>query len=205
MILRSRPLLVVALDGLIADTPPLRARAVAAGLQAAGIDMEPPDQYDVIAGRTIAEAVRFAVQAQLGEEDETLVDIVSMQAERSCAAFMRDTTRLKKGTADWVKRAASRWRLIVRSDSNRSDAEQILDVAGIEMYISLLRAADDGVQQPSAPPSIVQSYAAIIERTKAHAGEGAHIIGLECAPETLCAQAQGVELHHVRELREFTL
>lgn len=197
-----RPTVVVAFDGLVAETLSLRAQAVADAIDHVGVGTKTHDVRELIAGRSIAEAVRLACGT---DADETIIDLATLHARRICAGAMSGPVTLAPGAAEWIQRASARVRVVVRSDSLRQDAERVLDSAGLAMFVSMMWCSDDTFWQPSSPPTFVQAYDTIVDRSAATAGIVGRIHGLECASEELCSRVSTARIHRVMSVTEAAL
>ncbi len=199
----QRSTLVIAFDGLIADTLPVRLTAVNQGLAAAQLPAVSSSDTDLIAGRTLAEAIRHCVSRSAIPADETAIDLATLAAESAYSSLHRQAGVLIPEALDWFTRASAHYRLVVRSDGLRSYAERIVETAGLTSMIAFLRCSDDGSLQPGQPSSFAQSYSAISERVSAFTATGSTLKALECASEELYAQANGVLIKRVQSLLEY--
>ena len=193
---------VVAFDGLIADTLELRARSIVEGLAAAGMQVGFADAAGVVAGRTIDEAVRACCMSHTALADETLIDIASHRANRICSHLMREPVALRDGAAEWLQRAAPRLRIVVRSDSVRQQVEPLLDSAGLTMFVSMLRCSDDRGPVSDGEPSFVKSWNAILDRLQHLSVVPGRVHGLECALDELCSRVPAARIRRAMSVTE---
>lgn len=168
---------VVAFDGPFAAT--LEARCIALSDALATHDVRTarsPDPSD-LAGVTFAECARG-----LGVEDETVVDLVSLTAERAFEA---------QGAGGWPvdpalllvlrDHGAAGRRLVLRADSSRRLVERALSLAGVAELFSLVRCSDD-LPRAAAASSLESSWTAIDRRLTAFGVTPQQRLALEPAP-----------------------
>ncbi len=169
---------VVAFDGIIADTLPLRAQALADAIAlecgSLGIIVDAralcPRLLPLLPGLTFSECIVVAVEqspALLHEtirQDLTLHDIMALRAQRAWSAAVAHGVPLRDGVRDHLQTLVARGvRMVVRSDSQRREVEPLLRLAGLEDSMLLLRCADD-LPRRSGVPSLQASYEAIDAR-----------------------------------------
>jgi len=165
---------VVAFDGIIADTLPPRARALAEAIAhewaPLGIEVPTADLLPLVPGRTFLECVTVAVHqlpalqhAQV-RNDMTGQELVAMRAQRDWANAASHGVPLRDGVIHHVRTLVARGvRLVVRSDSQRREVEPLLRLAGLEDSMLFLRCADD-LPRTAGGSSLQASYAAIDAR-----------------------------------------
>jgi beta-phosphoglucomutase-like phosphatase (HAD superfamily) len=174
MHLANASTIIVAFDGIIADTLPLRAMALAEAIAhewaPLGIEAPTSDLRPLLAGRTFLECVTVAVHqlpalqhAQL-RNDMTGQELVAMRAQREWANAASHGVPLRDGVIHDVHTLVARGvRLVVRSDSQRREVEPLLRLAGLEDSMLFLRCADD-LPRVAGDSSLQASYAAIDAR-----------------------------------------
>jgi beta-phosphoglucomutase-like phosphatase (HAD superfamily) len=200
--IQPRRAIVVAFDGLVADTLEHRASAVAEGIAAVGFRVMPATARSVIAGRTIAEAVRLTCEADALNLDETSLDIAALRATRVLSTTMRQPVLLAPGAMQWMARASTRARVIVRADSDRVHVEAVLSASGIADAVSLFVCADDVAAAGSDTPMFVRAWDIIAERCRALGVLPENLHGLECAYEELCTRVNGARILRVTSITE---
>ena len=166
--------IVVAFDGIVADTLPPRARALAEAIAhewaPLGIEVPASDLLPLLPGRTFDECVTIAVQqrpalqhAQV-RDDITGHELVAMRAQRDWAKAAAHGVPLRDRVLDHVQKLVARGvRLVVRSDSQRRDVEPLLRLAGLEDIMLFLRCADD-LPRTAGVTTLQASYDAIDAR-----------------------------------------
>ena len=177
---------VVAFDGIIADTLPSRAKALADALADAlaqecalpGITADAhevsalliPLLLPVLPGRTFDETIAVAVdtipalQHERIRHDLTMHDLIALRAQRTWSATAAHGVPLCDGMhSRWHTAVARGNRLVVRSDSQRRDVEPLLRLAGLDDSMLLLRCADDQPRRAGVS-SLQASYDAIDAR-----------------------------------------
>lgn len=216
------PALIVAFDGVLADTLGARTEAILAACNEEGVSLTTEQLYPrlhaTLPGRTIAEAVESLLY---GDGDPTRSELVSLRAQRHY------TTRLAQGVPfdatvlqTLMTRAGAGDRIVVRADSMRREVEPQLTLAGIEHHITLLRCADDrpsrlpldghdvndiadvsiddifidGVPATTAYPTLVRSWRAIDLRLRAMHVPRAQRTSLESSTHTAVIAAAFVNM-----------
>lgn len=192
-----KPTLVIAFDGLIADTLPIRAGAVSLALSNEGITINADDAMPYAAGRSLHEAVRAAAGGRI--QDETALDLAGFVAVRQCNLDMQGAVALQPVAQDWISRAAMKARIGIRAESRRADVERVLDAADLTPYISFVVAGDE-VTSTLARTTFETGWQRIRERL---AGRGeAKLIGIEPAGEEICRLVPDVQFIRVSSLAE---
>jgi beta-phosphoglucomutase-like phosphatase (HAD superfamily) len=179
--------IVVAFDGLIADTLDQRTNAVVEGIAAVGFPIAPSDVRSLIAGHTIQETVRISCAMAGHTVDETLLDIAALRATRMLSTTMRQPVLLVPPATEWMQRARMHARLVVRADSERAHVEPVLSAGGLADIISILVCADDLPSTGTDIPMFVRAWKRIAERCQAIGVSDANVHGLECAYDVLNA------------------
>lgn len=157
-------MLVVAFDGLLFDTLALRASAIIDAFAAEGAPASEALVFDVIASRTIAEAVRAC--SKYTSLDETALDLVVLRAERAVGDVTSRGALLNVALRDRLKRAAAVTRVVVRADSKRRDVESLLAMSELDSIVSFVQCSDDGERggMRTIGSMVEKSYAAIAKR-----------------------------------------
>jgi len=161
--------LVVAVDGVLADTLPGRLQALLAGARAVALVPESPSlPPDWLAGRSWSEAVRLLPGAA---PDETLLDLAALAAEQQWT----QTTNARLPMVDPVvlrrcmAAVTAGWRLILRADSTRRSSSSLFSVLEEETGAMRSITGDDpGVLNVSGKSVLMSQYAGIIMATSNH-------------------------------------
>lgn len=155
-------LLVVAVDGVLADTLGGRQQALIEGALSVSLVGSPPSLPDGwIAGRSWSEAVRQLPDVDI--EDLTLLELASHAAERvwSEQVATRPPVFDMKRVARCRSAVSSGCRLILRADSTRRSASSTFSFLEEETGASRTVTGDDpGIL--SASSVLLSQYAAII-------------------------------------------
>lgn len=156
------PALILAFDGVLADTLPLRSHALA---DAAAAEFHPRTLEAVravIAGRTLLEAA-LALFPQEAASDPTLPELVALRAQRGFRHLVQHGAALNAERVRHLHEAAATGtRIVVRADSERRDVEPLLALAGLEHLVGVLRCSDDAPRAQGA--SLTRSWQAIADR-----------------------------------------
>ena len=132
--------LIVAFDGLVADTLDLRADAIAATLGAEGIAVTPDRIRHALPGRALFETVELL----LGPTDPTLADVVVLRAQQHISERMAQGVALTPNARVWIDvQQSAGARLVLRADSVRRDVERVLQLTDLEPAFTMVRCADD--------------------------------------------------------------
>lgn len=155
--------IVLAFDGVLADTLGLRVHALCAAAHAEGIGIDDVRAADALPARAFYECVRLLLPAA----DETTCDLIALRAQQHY------TTRVAQGVDLTVQAATtlhqaqqSAARMVLRADSERRDVERVLRHWEREATFALVRCADDLPRWPHRT-SVESSYRAIAARLDA--------------------------------------
>lgn len=174
--------LIIAFDGVLADTLPLRAHALADACAAELRPRRHDEVLTVIAGRTMLEAALALFPAD-GAGDPVLPELVALRAQRGYRHLVQHGVSLR---ADVIARirstSAQGTRLVLRADSERRDVEPLLHMAGLEHQVTVLRCSDDLPRSRDA--SIVRSWRAIDSRLASMQQSVAERHAWEASPES---------------------
>lgn len=161
---------VIAFDGLVVDTLPQRAQALASAITAQGVAVTTSELMPLMPGRSFAESVAEAMQQlpALRQSplvlDVTLHDIMAMQAQQQWSDSAAHGVPLCKGIVPTLLRqVAGGMRVVLRSDSQRREVEPLLRLSELEDSIAFVRCSDDAPRVPGAS-TLVSSYHAISDR-----------------------------------------
>jgi len=168
----------MAFDGLIADTITARAEAIEETLAGHDIMVSAERIVSALPGRTVSEVLRHVLRPpSVGAPDETLLDVLTMQAQRRCAQRLLQGVPLAPTLTDFVTQFQVRGTaVVVRSDSPRREVEQTLALTGTLGGFRILRCADDPSRDRGGT-SLDRSYAEIMRRmvTPGNAGRCAAV------------------------------
>lgn len=158
------PVLIVAFDGILVDSLPLRAQALAEACAAE----QAPRPLDAIAasvpGRTMFEAALQLCSAA-GERDPTLPELVALRAQRAYRQLVQHGIPLHPEVLGELRAAAARGtRLVLRADSERRDVDPLLAMVGLDPLFALVRCSDDAPR--GQEPSLARSWRAIDDRLR---------------------------------------
>lgn len=168
-------MLVVAFDGVLFDTLEVRATAVANALAAEGLPANRTHVQQVLPSLSLAEAVRAVAAAVVHGArvaDETAIDLAVFRAERAVGELVVRGATLNVGVRERIHRAAAVTRIVVRADSSRAQAQELLSLAGLDEVVSMLRCSDDGPPSDNVGThhaSAHRSYDAILKRMAGNA------------------------------------
>jgi beta-phosphoglucomutase-like phosphatase (HAD superfamily) len=156
------PALIVALDGVLADTPPLRAHALADACVAESRPCPVDAAQAVLPGLTFLEAAMalFPVEAS---SDPTLPELVALRAQRAYGHIVQHGVPFRGEVLRALQDAAARGvRVVIRADSERRDVEPLLAMAELDHLTAFVRCSDD--LPNGREPSLLRSWRAIDTR-----------------------------------------
>ncbi len=140
--------IIIAFDGLVADTLGARAQAIADALTSEGTPISAEAIAERVAGRSLEETIEHVLRhhaAQSGESiDHTTRDLAVLRARRSYSAIIALGLPLHAPATAWIlNHAANGVKVILRADSARADVETMLRLSGFSDNIAFARCADD--------------------------------------------------------------
>jgi beta-phosphoglucomutase len=151
-------------NGVIADDEEQHREALSAVLAAQGITLTREQYYADFLGfddrRCLIEAVRRAGQVlpALG------VDRLLAEKSRIYQRLIDEALALVPGAADFVPRAAERFRLGLVSGALRHEMDLVLERAQLRRYFDVLVAAEDVERCKPDPAGYLQAHAALDRR-----------------------------------------
>lgn len=176
----SRRSLIVAVDGVLADTLPVRVAALQSAAQSLHVTLSLPKQPRWIAGLGFAEAARAAT-TESSEVDATMLDLLTLAAERALATHAAQSAPIlfADAVAQCAEAAAQGWRVILRTDATRRATGPLLEHLLTETNGSRAIAADD-ITRTGADASMLQRQYARIAPTVLDATT---VYAVEASPE----------------------
>ena len=152
--------IVVAFDGLIAETLELRSEALAEACLAEHVPQRDAEIRHALPGRTLREAV----WQLLGDEDATRDDLIAIRAQHDVSRRLAHGVLLAPHALTFLRaHQAAGDRLVLRADSVRRDVSAVLGITQLESVFTLVRCTDDA-PRVAGRASIEGSYAAIRTR-----------------------------------------
>jgi beta-phosphoglucomutase-like phosphatase (HAD superfamily) len=154
---------VVAFDGLVADTLELRAESLRQALHDESVAIESERLRSVLPGRTFPEATA----ALVGDEDQTLIDVVALRAQQGFSRRLAHGASLALDAGAFVDQLrAAGTSLVLRTDSLRRDVERVLQLTDLDLAFLFVRCPDD-IPRARGVSTLESSYAAISARLDA--------------------------------------
>jgi HAD superfamily hydrolase (TIGR01509 family) len=145
-------IVLLELEGVIADTGEARRDAIFASLRADGV-MLPGNEYrDLCAGLTFEEAVRAAFRGVGRGRDDTAIAIAAHRAERAYRAYIGKGLTLVEGARETLERLHEKVRLALVTRAPRDDAMFVLSLARVEHLFTCVVAQEDAPAKPSPEP-----------------------------------------------------
>jgi beta-phosphoglucomutase-like phosphatase (HAD superfamily) len=169
------PALIVAFDGVLADTLGLRANAIVAACADERLTLGVHTAQDVMAGRSLDEAAVHLLRERpvantdtgaIVSVDDTTLELVSLRAQRHYAARLAQGVTLHAAMRQQIlDHSSAGHRIVVRADSLRRDVEPVIGLSDLEFHIAWLRCADDRASQPLPQSSPQRSPATHADST----------------------------------------
>lgn len=150
------PALIVAFDGVLADTLGLRAEAIGAACLEEHLTVDVDNIRPVVAGRSLDEAVVHLLRERRGAlpktgtdpaADDTTIDLVSLRAQRHYAARLVQGVALNATIQQQIlDRSRAGHRIVIRADSLRRDVEPLIMLSDLEVphHVAPLRRRSRG-------------------------------------------------------------
>lgn len=145
-------IVLVELEGVIADTGDARRDAICASLRADGVMLPDSEYRDLCAGLSFEEAARAAFRGVGRARDETAIALAAHRAERAYRAYIGKGLTLVEGARETLERLHETVRLALVTRSPRNDAMFVLSLARIEHLFSCVVAQEDAPSKPSPEP-----------------------------------------------------
>ena len=153
------PALILAFDGVVADTLGLRADGIAEALRDDEIDFDRAEILATLPGRSLYEAVDLLTATT----DTVLIELATLRAQQWVSLRLARGVVITEFARTMLSSVATGTRTVLRADSIRRDVEPILRQAGLEDAFTLVRCSDDAPRVPGAT-SLESSYAEITRR-----------------------------------------
>ncbi len=139
---------VLAFDGLVADTLGARAQAIADALTSEGTPTTAEVIAQHVAGHSLEETIEHVLQQRASHRglsfDYTTRDLAVLRARRSFSAIISLGLPLQPNAISWIAdRAASGVKVILRADSARADVERLLQLSELGNTFAFSRCSDD--------------------------------------------------------------
>ncbi len=173
--------IILAFDGILADTVTLRARALAMAAVEFGVRTESAKRNESfiqklvrqLPGRSLVHCAR-AIVGDAADDDPTLVELVALHAQRAISQRMRQGVDLAPLAHAWLEQHVLRGvRVVLRTDSIRADVDQPLRMFDLYSLFGFVQCADDPVAatvRSTVRGSLKRSYASITNRLDGHNG-----------------------------------
>lgn len=153
------PALILAFDGVVADTLGLRADGIAEALRDDQIDCDRAEILASLPGRSLYEAVDLLTATT----DTVLIELATLRAQQWVSIRMAQGVVITEFARTMLSSAATGTRIVLRADSQRRDVEPLLRLADLDDAFTFVRCSDDAPRLPGAT-SLESSYAEISRR-----------------------------------------
>lgn len=139
------------LDGTLADTEPLHFEAFARVLHAEGIELDRADYYSRLIGFDDRDCFAAVLRENGRAVDDGALGALIARKAAIYQAMIADRDVTFPGAAEFVRRCAARFPLIVATGTLRVEAELILKRAGVRDLFADVVAAEDVEHGKPAP------------------------------------------------------
>ena len=153
------PALILAFDGVVADTLGLRADGIAEALRDDQIDFDRAEILATLPGRSLYEAVDLLT----APTDTVLIELATLRAQQWVSTRMAQGVVITEFARTMLSAVATGTRIVLRADSLRRDVEPVLRFAALDDAFTFVRCVDDSPKLPVAT-SLESSYAEITRR-----------------------------------------
>jgi phosphoglycolate phosphatase-like HAD superfamily hydrolase len=186
--------LVVAVDGVLADTLSARTTALQAAAQSLGLSLNAPRDDTWIAGLSFSEAARV-VTAHDSAVDETLLDLLALAADRALQQHAAQSAPVlfPDALARCAEAVEHGWRVMLRTDASRRAVGPLLEHLLTSLNATRAIAADD-IRVVDPDQSMVQQQYA---RLAPSWGDDTHVQAMEASPNAYEAARRAVPALHI--------
>jgi HAD superfamily hydrolase (TIGR01509 family) len=150
-VIPSPAIVVVEIEGVLADTADGRRESLLHALAEEGVVLTDGEYAESCAGLPVRAAARAALARRGRAGDETSADLVTLRAERDFASRLASGVTLAPGARDFFAAAAGRARLAVVTRARRTEADAILALAGLADAFACVVADDDVAESKPSP------------------------------------------------------
>ncbi len=183
-------IVLLELEGVIADTGEARRDAVVAALNADGLQLSEAEYRELCAGLSFENALRAVYRNGGRSADETGIALAAHRAERTYRAYIGKGLTLVEGARETLERLHDSVRLALVTRSPRDDAMFVLSLARVEHLFTCVVAAEDGPAKPSPEP--YKLALARLQRARARVVRGSAVAIEDGLPGVLSARANGI-------------
>lgn len=146
------PVLLLEFEGVLADTAPLRERALAEALAVDGITLNAALLHHA-AGLATEDAVRRIRDAAGAPDDPTAVELARLRAERTFAERAGKGLTLQPGVRVALERLSAIARLALVTRASRREVEFVLGLAGLDAaFRPIVTSEDAAPAKPARAP-----------------------------------------------------
>ena len=153
------PALILACDGVVADTLGLRADGIAEALRDDQIDFDRAEILAALPGRSLYEAVDLLTATT----DTVLIELATLRAQQWVSTRMAQGVVIIEFARTMLSSVATGTRIALRADSLRRDVEPLLRLAGLDDAFTFVRCIDDSPKLTGAT-CLESAYAEITRR-----------------------------------------
>ena len=177
-------------EGVLVDTGTTRREALLRALADEGVRFDELAYDECCHGHSVHRAAAAAVGSAVF--DPTLIELVTMRAQREFAARVAQGFALRAGAARLLELAQLRAPVAIVTAAGRTETDSVLRLAGLHDSCAALVTADD---VPGDAPSRAQHDAALAGLARRRPVRREHVIALAAtAPAIRAAREAGVRV-----------
>jgi beta-phosphoglucomutase len=149
-------------EGLLADTGSSRREALALALAAQGVALD----YATYEDRCVGRSLRSVVASALGwrAHDDTLVELVTLRAQRELAARIAQGFVVAPEVVRFVEREEGGAPVVIVTAAGRDETDAALRLTGLRDSFSVIVTADDVAEDAPSPTQIDAAMAHLARR-----------------------------------------
>ena len=163
-------------EGVIADTERARREALRHTLAEDGVDVTVGEYVERCAAMPIRTAARNALTLRQRACDETIVDLVTLRAQRRFGLALETGLSLMDGARSFIESLHGRTRIAIVSRAARTEIDATLRLAGLDHAFEFIISDDETfASKPSPAP-----YVAALDRlARRRVVKPLHVVALE--------------------------
>jgi beta-phosphoglucomutase-like phosphatase (HAD superfamily) len=172
-------------EGVLANTEPLRRAALLRALAEEGIEqLDPANALPDAHGGDSREVVRLALRHHAIASDEAAITLIAHRADRHFASLVHTGLSLAPGAREMIANAAAQCRLAIVTGLDRDTVGALLALADLDGAFEVIVAAEDVLAAKPAP----DGYRKSLDRMRRRRPLDAHT-AIAIEPDVIGARA----------------